>query len=100
MIDAVDLRLVKNAEDNFVQLFGGSQIAAERFFDDYAGPRIWRAGLGESRAAELFDNMGINFWRRGKIKQAVSTQLFGGFQLFQMLRQLGKILGVTVFTGV
>jgi len=100
MIDAVDLRFIEDAEDNFVQLLGGGKITAKGFFDDNARPRIRRAGLGEAGEAELLDDLRIDFGRRGKIKQAVAAQLFGGFQLFQVLGQLSEIVGISIFAGV
>ena len=100
MIDAVDLRLIENAEDDLVELLGGSEVAAEGLFDDDARPRIGRTGLGKAGAAELLDDLGINFGRRGKIKQAVAAEFLGGFQFLRVLGQLGEIVGVSVVAGV
>src|SRR5207247_3520180 len=63
VIDAVDLLLIENVKDNLIQFPGGSQVASERFLNDDAHPRIGRGGSRETCAAELLDDVRINFRR-------------------------------------
>src|SRR5260370_7534088 len=70
VIDAVDLLLVENVENNLVQSLSRSQVASERFLNDDAHPRIRRARAREPRAAEMLNDISINFRRSGEIEEA------------------------------
>src|SRR5579863_6675770 len=54
MIDAVDLLFVQQFADLAVELTGGVQIPAKRFFDDDAPPT--RVFLDETRLPQLTDD--------------------------------------------
>src|SRR5439155_10476108 len=71
VVNAVDLIFFKDIVDNLVEFLGGGEVAAKRFFDDDADPRLGITGARKAGAAELLDDVGIHFWRRRKVKDAI-----------------------------
>src|ERR1700693_2676911 len=71
VIDAVNLRLVKNLLDVLVELARGVQVVSEGLLDDHAGPAAVLFA-GQVRLAQLADNLGKKTWRDGEIKEAVA----------------------------
>jgi len=75
VVNAIDLALFEYALNHLVELFRGGKIAAERFFDNDTHPGIFVGGPGQAGFAELLDNLGIHFGRRGKIEEAVAAEI-------------------------
>ena len=99
MIDAVDLLLIENVKDNLIQFPGGSQVASERFLNDDAHPRIGRGGSRETCAAELLDDVRINFRRRGKIKETVASDILRRFQFGEAFGELSISIRIRIIAG-
>src|SRR5215469_10447792 len=96
MIDPINLRLIENAQDFFVQDPAGLGILPERLLDNHASPRFFALGLCQPRFAKLFDNPKIDVrWRR-KIKEAVAVQLAFAIEFLQSLGEAGVRLGIVV----
>ena len=100
MVDAIDLRLFENVVDDFVEFPGGCQITAERFLNDDAHPRFGICGARQSGAAELFDNVRINFGRSGEIEQTIAAEIFLGVEFGETAGELrvGLLIGVIAGT--
>ncbi len=64
---------VEDAGQHAVQLLGGGQAMAKRFFNDHAPRRFVRsARLDEAVRPQLFDDADELRWRGGKIEEAIA----------------------------
>ena len=74
--------------------------AAERLFNNDADPGIFVCRLGEASFAKLFDDVFINFRRRGEIEKTIATELLRGFEFGEPLDQIGVGLWIGIVAGV
>src|SRR5579864_3804458 len=86
MIDAVDLLLVQNLADLFVQRHGRIVTAAEWLFDDYAPPAVLLRY--QPRGPELLDNRSEEAGRGCQIEKIIAARSVLLVDLSQQIVQL------------
>src|SRR5260370_8130143 len=89
MINAVDLLLIENVENNLIQGFGGGKIASKGLLNNDAHPGIGRGWASETGATELLADVRINFRRCRKVKETAAADIFGSFQFRETFGELG-----------
>src|SRR5215831_394829 len=82
MVDPEDRRLVKDAEQESIQLLRRGEIVAERFFDNYPGAR--RA----ARFDELFHNSAEQYRRNRQVMRG----MFGVLEFFAQRLKRRRVL--------
>src|SRR5260370_38751576 len=99
MINAVDLLLIENVENNLIQGFGGGKIASKGLLNNDAHPGIGRGWASETGATELLDDVRINFRRCRKVKETVAADIFGRFQFSETFGELGVGIRIRIVAG-
>src|ERR1700733_10587147 len=96
MIDAKDLMFGKYLVNLLIELFGRTQVIAERFFDDNPRPRflICFGPLGQTTFGKPFDDWFIKTGSRGQVENIVALgSVFGG-QFFEPILEAVKAIGL------
>src|SRR5215471_3375955 len=89
VIDAVDLILFEDVVDNLVQLLCRNQVAAERLFNNDPHPCFRIARPRKARAAELLDDVDVNFGWSGKIKDSIAAKIVRSIEFNEAPGELG-----------
>ena len=96
VVDAVDLLFFEDIQNNFVELFSRGEVASKRFFDNDAHPGVGLVWTGQAGAAQLLDDVGIDFGRGGKIEEPVAAELFRGLEFCETPHQPDVGIGIGI----
>ena len=99
MIDAEGLAFGESFTDDGVEIFGGGEVCAEGFFDDYAGPGAW-GGLIEAGVGEVLEDAFEFAGGDGEIEEAIALGAAFGVEGIEAFGEAGVTGGVGEFALV
>src|SRR5947209_13343361 len=74
MVNTIDLRFVKDAEDSLVQPARRFEIPSVGLLNDDAHPGFFVRRFGQAGAAQLLDQQRIDFRRRRDVEESIASQ--------------------------
>ena len=96
MVNTIDLRFVKDAEDSLVQLARRLEIPAVGLLNDDAHPGSFVRRFGQAGAAQLLDQQRIDFRRRRDVEESIASQTAVPVQFSQARPESAECLRVFV----
>src|SRR5947209_4895102 len=96
MVNTIDLRFVKDAEDSLVQLARRLEIPAVGLLSDDAHPGSFVRWFGQAGAAQLLDQQWIDFRRRRDVEESIASQTALPVQFSQARPESAECLRVFV----